>query len=367
MSEGFWALSRSFLLAAVTVATLFACDPLHAEFDELEPADRYHARVVQPPPESVDRLLVMTWNIKFGGGRIDFFFDCYGDRVLMQAGEVIDNLQGLAEKIRQVDPDLLLLQEVDVNSKRSAFIDQLQYLLDNTRLNYGAYAATWRVDYIPSDGLGAMDNGNAILSRWPLHDAERIALPLIREQDWLTRYFYLRSNILRARVELPGRDDLFVLNLHADAYSKDGTKQRHIDIFKQKLDELSRQGWLAVGGGDLNALAPGSNKVEGFPDSVCEDEEFLADDYSAESEWLVPLYRDYQPAIPLDDYQQDNARYFSHTVDGRDFWNRKLDYLFTNAEWADGSGLVHQDRDTGGMDTMPLSDHAPVSALLELP
>ena len=25
----------------------------------------------------------MNYNVKFGGGRIDFFFDCFGDRVLM--------------------------------------------------------------------------------------------------------------------------------------------------------------------------------------------------------------------------------------------------------------------------------------------
>jgi endonuclease/exonuclease/phosphatase family metal-dependent hydrolase len=346
---------------------LVACDPFHAEFDDLEAADSYRARTIQPGPDSVERLLVMTWNIKFGGGRIDFFFDCFGDRVLMDGEEVTADLRGLASKIRQVDPDLLLLQEVDVNSKRSAFIDELQWLLDHTSLNYGAYAATWRVDYIPSDGLGAMDDGNAILSRWPLREAERIALPLIREQDWLTRYFYIRSNILRARVEVPGHDSFYALNVHADAYSKDGTKKRHIDRFKQELDELAGAGALVVGGGDLNELPPGSDKVEGFPDSVCEEEEFLADDYSEETDWLVPLYQDYQPAIPLEDYRRDNARYFSHTVDGRGFWNRKLDYLFTNGAWREGSGLVHQDRSSGGMDTMPLSDHAPLTATLELP
>jgi endonuclease/exonuclease/phosphatase family metal-dependent hydrolase len=71
--------------------------------------------------------------------------------------------------------------------------------------------------------------------------------------------------------------------------------------------------------------------------------------------------------VPLDVYQADNASYFSHTVDGRGFWNRKLDYIFTNASIVEGSGLVHQDTAHGGMETMPLSDHAPVSAEIELP
>jgi endonuclease/exonuclease/phosphatase family metal-dependent hydrolase len=82
---------------------------------------------------------------------------------------------------------------------------------------------------------------------------------------------------------------------------------------------------------------------------------------------LVPLYRDYNAEIPLSDYRADNARYFSHTVDGRGFWNRKLDYIFTNAQVVTGSGLVHQSQARGGMDTMPLSDHAPVTVELVLP
>lgn len=343
------------------------CDPFHVKFADVEPAEMYRARDVEPPPTSVDSLVVMTYNIKFGGGRIDFFFDCYGDRVLMSHAEVVENLEALAAKIRQVDPDIVLLQEVDVNSKRSAYVDQAQWLLDHTSLNYGAYAATWRVDFVPSDGLGAMDSGNAILSRWPIHDAKRLALPLIEEQDWLTRYFYIRSNILRARIAVPGQDQLYVVLEHADAYGKDGTKKKHIDRFIGEMDALAAQGALVVSGGDLNTLPPGSDQQQGFDDSVCELAEYLADDYRPEVDYLVALYDRYEAAVPLDDYHLDNARYYSHTVDGRGYWNRKLDYLFTNATWRVGSGMVHQDGGTGGMNTMELSDHAPLTAVLELP
>src|SRR5690606_1556391 len=104
--------------------------------------------------------------------------------------EVETNLQRIADVINAVDPDVLFLEEVDVNSKRSAFVDQVQWLLDHTQLNHGAYASQWRADFVPSDGLGAMDSGNAILSRWPLDDATRFALPLREDQSALVRYFY---------------------------------------------------------------------------------------------------------------------------------------------------------------------------------
>lgn len=351
----------------LAVMTLVGCDPFHAEFAPVEPAVLYEAKQSVAPPEDPTELSVMTWNMKFGGGRLDFFFDCYGDRVLMKAGEVRAHIEALAEVIRAVEPDLVLVQEIDVNSRRVAFIDQLQLLLDKTDLNHAAYASQWRVDYVPSDGLGAIDSGSAILSRWPLRDAERVSLPLRTDQDALTRYFYLRRNYMRARVDLPGVDDLWVVNIHTDAYGKDGTKRRQIDRFHEELTRLKAEGALVIGGGDLNAIPPGSDKTDDFPDSVCTDADYQADDYSDEGDWLDALYRDFAPAISLEAYQEDNAPHFTHTVDGGGFWNRKLDYLFTSGAWVAGSAQTLQSVEQGGHDTMPLSDHAPVVGRLELP
>lgn len=353
-------------LAPCAFAGALACDPFHAGFDDDEPAIVYRATEVQQVPSRPTELVVMTYNIKFGGGRIDFFFDCHGDRVLMTEREVLDNLAGLAQKIVQVDPDVLLLQEVDVASKRSAFVDQLQWLLDHTPLSFAAYASQWRVDFVPSDGLGAVDSGNAVLSRYPILDARRIALPLRSDQSAVERYFYLRRNILHARLDVAG-DVLNVLDLHAEAYAKDGTKRAHIERFEAELAMLSERDEAFLAGGDLNTLPPETEKLFGFPDSVCEDEDFIADDFREETDYLDGLYQDYAEAIPLADYAADNAPYFSHTTDGTGFWNRRLDYLFTNGEFVSGSGLVHQDEAHGGMATMPLSDHAPLSAVLAWP
>jgi endonuclease/exonuclease/phosphatase family metal-dependent hydrolase len=260
----------------------------------------------------------------------------------------------------------LLLQEVDVRSKRGAFIDQVQWLLDHTALRYGVYASQWRADFVPSDGLGAMDDGNAILSRWPLTEGTRIALPLREDQDALTGYFYLRRNLLTAKLSLPAGPRVGIVATHAEAYSNDGTKQKHIQRFHEEIAHMARETELVIAGGDLNTIPPGSVKRSDFPDSICTDEDFIADDFSAEEHWLDALYTDFASAIPLSDYQADNTPYFSHTVDGRGFWNRTLDYLFTDGAWEPGSGLVHQSEERGGMATMPLSDHAPVSATLVL-
>lgn len=360
-------MSQSSAAALLAWLAIAGCDPFHTGFDDVEGAQSYRARTLTAADDSPATLLVMTYNIKFAGGRIDFFFDCHGDRVLMSKVEVTAHLNGLAEKIRQVNPDLLILQEVDVNSKRSAHVDQMQWLLDHTDLNYGVYASQWKADFVPSDGIGAIDSGNGILSKYPLSHAERIALPLRSDQSGLERYFYLKRNVLTARLVLATPEPITVVATHSEAYAKDGTKQAHVERFTRELDRRSEQGQWVIGAGDLNTLPPGSEKQFDFPDSVCTDEDFVADDYRSESELLVPLYERYRSAIELGEYKEDNTRYFTHTTDKNGFWNRKLDYIFTNLKVVDGSGQTHQDAASGGLSTMPLSDHAPVSVELELP
>lgn len=341
---------------------LGACDPFGTEFADEEPAQRYEAdepSTVAPP----DVLKIMTYNVKFGGGRIDFFFDCHGERVLMSREEVLGNMEGIGEVIRELDPDVLFVQEADVASKRAAYVDQVDWLLQNTALNYGVYASHWKADFVPSGGLGPVDSGNAILSKFPLKDAKRIALPLREDQGGLEKYFYLRRNILVADLELEGKEPIRLVGTHLAAYSHDGTKEKQLKIFEEQLQEAAGR---VIGAGDLNTLPPGSEKQSEFPDSVCTDDSFQADDYLEEGDFLVGLYESFTPAIPLEAYQADNSPHFTHTTSSDGVWNRKLDYVFTDLAVIAGSGRTHQDA-VGEMSTMDLSDHAPITVEVELP
>ncbi|MBN2725681.1 MAG: endonuclease/exonuclease/phosphatase family protein [Deltaproteobacteria bacterium] len=345
--------------------TFYGCDPFNSEFGSVEKA-RYYVSDEITDTEYHQVLRVMTWNVKFGGGRLDFFFDCHGDRVLMTSTEVKSNLDGIVSAVNRIDPDVLLLQEIDVLSKRSAYIDQVKYILQRTALNYGVYASQWKSDFVPSDGIGRVDSGNAILSKYQLSHGERIALPFISSQDSITQYFYLKRNILRVLVTLPDRI-INVFNIHTSAYSDDGTKKDQLDIFLSHLLEIDTQGEIFIAGGDFNTIPPGSDNLSDFPDSVCTNEDFIADDYSGETDWLDGFYNQFIPAVSLSDYQEDNSSYFTHTTDKDGFWNRKLDYLWTNSPGGFKDTVTHQNEISGAdIKTMDLSDHAPISTVMEL-
>jgi endonuclease/exonuclease/phosphatase family metal-dependent hydrolase len=343
---------RGLIFAVVVVFGMSGCDLMNTQFEPVEDGINYQAKELKDA-KMPSELKVMSYNIKFGGGRIDMFFDCHGDRVIMTENEVMTHMEALAKFINEVDPDIIFLQEVDIDSKRSAHIDQLQYLLDHTNLNYGVYASQWKADYVPSGGkkwIGKVNSGNAIVSKYPLKDAKRIALPLIGEQSALTQYFYLKRNVMITSLEAQNKE-VFLLNTHTSAYSHDGTKKRQLDIILAEAKKLSDAGHPIIMGGDFNTLPPHTVNRGDFDDSKCEGE-FNGDVYEGEESWMDGFFEAYKPAVELEKYKADNAPYYSFTSLKTGSWNRKLDYLFTTEAFSEGHVIQEG--------TMSMSDHAPV-------
>jgi len=351
---------------------LQSCEPLVNKFSDNEPAITYKAANIQTAAAKTD-IKVITWNIRFGAARISWFGDECGNRVILKKSEVIDNLENLAAFIKTEDPDILLLQEVDVESKRTAYMDQVQWLLNHTDFNYGVFASMWQSQVILADGLGRINTGNAILSKWELKNAERVQLALRGDQDNLTRYFYLRRNVLTAEVHMPGAQSFSAVCVHATAFATDDTKQKHIQTFKDILDAIVADGSSFVAGGDLNALPPGAHKTDYCDEDKCEGKSFhgMNDDpqhregsyFTPEADWLSLLYTEntgFTAAISLGDYLADEAAHFTHSSAKNSDLDRKLDYLWTNTDWLPLSEKTHQEAKL-------LSDHMPVSAGWEVP
>ena len=170
-------------LSILGVLLLLGCEPFVTEFKDLSDAVMYETDRKSNATYDSGNIKVVTWNIRFGIARFPFFGDSCGDDVILDDDTIEKNMAAIADSLNAIDADIVLLQEVDVSSKRTGYMDQVQYLLDNTNLNYGCYASMWKADYIPSDGIGRIDAGNAILSKYELTDAERIQLRLRTDQD----------------------------------------------------------------------------------------------------------------------------------------------------------------------------------------
>ena len=359
---------------------LIGCDPFVTEFSETENAVMYKASNIPGDSDVYDdgALKVVTWNIRFGSGRFPFFGDSCGDEVISENSDVKLIMQAIADTLNKIDADIVLLQEVDVSSKRTGYMDQVQYLLDNTYLNYGSYASMWKADFIPTDGIGKINTGNAILSRYEITEAERVELRLRTDQDDLVQYFYLRRNILKAKIPSLAQagKDFFAVDIHATAFATDDTKQQHLEKYSEVLRDIANNNGIFVSGGDLNSIPPNSTVDFCMLDKCDSETEYHSidslsigphkegaffDNFEGEPDILQPLYSNYSAAIShadgstLDSINYTHAPSTSLERHGIKH-DRKLDYLFTNGSWEDGSGYTHQK-------AYNLSDHMPVSAI----
>ena len=339
-------------------------------------------------------LRTAAWNIKYGAARVPFWFDCWGDAVAMDRSTVEANLKAVAALVDEMQLDVLMLEEIEVNSRRSGYIDMVQWLLDHTRLNEGAYFESWNARYVPSEGLGRMNLGNAILTRHPIARAERIRQVDRTDQDAVTSAFYIHRSVGRIELRLDASRKAVAMVVHTEAYDNDGTKQKQI----QQIFDLAKAETLPVlVGGDFNELPPSAARISEFPDErtepVC-SADFVQPPYTPEV--MQPFYDEFLPHVTLDRYgktEAEQARYYSHSVLGPDEsnetgvagdWNRTLDYLFISkpTRWIPGSTDVLQhagqkvgelaagasdDRHVLVADPLRLSDHAPVFGVWEVP
>lgn len=359
-----------------------------------EEVPRYRAQADHPaPPDNPTSLKVMAWNVKYGACRVDFWFDFWGDRVQLSTTEVNDCLAKVAALVKEYDPDILMTEEIEVDSKRSAYVDMVRYLLENTNLRYAAYIETWNSRYIPNEGLGRMNLGNAIFSRYPITKAERIRQVDRTDQDTLTKTFYIHRAIGRAELDLGGGRTVLAFVVHTEAYDNDGTKQKQI---QQIYDLVKAETLPFVLGGDFNELPPvcdekadagtpescdGKLRLSGFPDERESSKGTSYEQPPYTPSVMKKFYDDFNPYIPLARYGVGEANqrpYFTHSVLGPDgtndqgqpgYWNRTLDYLFirTTDSWTNTDVLQEPGRLGITGDPLRLSDHAPVVGTWGLP
>lgn len=362
-------MKTQFSVLILLVLLFTTCKPLVDKIPE-ERSCEFYGNPNAPQGENKDTVTVMTWNIRFGcGSEILWFGDACGSRTVLRKLEVSSSLDRIIEVINSIKPDILLLQEVDIKCKRTAYLDQMKYIIDRTYFGYGYYATVWNSQFIPSDGLGKINEGNAILSIWPLSDGELYPLPLRNDLDALTKYFYVRETAMSAIATMPNGKSFYAVNIHLSAFSTDDTKYRQLLRYIDICDSLSSTGLPMVTGGDFNLLPPNADKTDYCDIDACEGEHFhgVGDDplhkegsnYLPEITWMNNMYDKYEPSLSLEDYKLNQHDYFTHTTNPNIFWERTLDYLFANSPFIANSHKAWQELRIH-------SDHAPVTALWSL-
>lgn len=315
------------------------------------PVERVAIRGHAPPLPRGHKLRVLSWNIQYAASRNQHFFYDGGRAVHAHRADVQHTLDQIARVIRQVSPDLVLLQEVDRDSDRTGRVDQHRALLD--RAPYPMHSSTpyhkaaW-VPHPPHQHMGRVDVHLSVFSRFQLTSATRYQLAMLAE-PWWRRAFNLKRALFELQLTRVDAPPLTVLHTHLSAFSHgDGTLEAQVAALIDRAQAASAAGqpWLLAG--DMNALPPGIDASDLPPDQAIE--------YPEATSPLAPLFDRFASVIPLQRYLTRDPATRTYLPFGAEAPDRTLDYAFTD-------GLTVSD--VAVIDERRVSDHLPLVFTLQ--
>ena len=205
-----------------------------------------------------DTLKVVTWNIGYGalGDNADFFMDGGTSVYTADKARVQENITAVSDWLKEQNPRLILLQEIDRDSMRSRSIDETEAISTAIGKGYDmTFANNYKAVFVPFPfpPLGKVDSGLLTLSAYPIKSATRVSLPC--PFDWPIRTANLKRCLMVDRIHVGGSDhDFVVVNLHLEAYDTGAGKIEQTRQLAQLLKEEYGKGNYVIAGGDFNQV-----------------------------------------------------------------------------------------------------------------
>ena len=217
-----------------------------------------------------------SWNIGYASldAKQDFFMDG-GKGVRPAAASIVEeNMWAIQAYFSAAAPDIIFLQEVDVNSKRSYGINQAGYFSETWK-GSSAFALNFKCPFVPvpfPHFIGNVESGLLTLNNFN-GTAERISLP--SSFAWPERIAQLKRCLLVERIPVLEKNngngngsvlgsELVLVNLHLDAYDTGGIGRiAQTKVLAEFLKAEYAKGNYVVAGGDFNQVFPAYKDV--FP------------------------------------------------------------------------------------------------------
>ncbi|MDR0503175.1 MAG: endonuclease/exonuclease/phosphatase family protein [Treponema sp.] len=251
------------LLAGAFLGILTIAEYKPGEMDKLEVKN--HSTQKPSGISTGVPLSVLTWNIGYASldESQDFFMD--GGKGVRPPNDsnVRRNLSGIRDFIFDTDFDIALIQEIDIASKRSYYIDQRSYLTENFSGN-SAFAHNFNSIFVPipfPEFIGRVSSGLLTLNRAATVESFRMSLP--NPFSWPVRAVNLKRCLLISRIPLENASSqLVIVNLHLEAYDSGGGdasagREAQTKAMLNFLYAEYAKGNYCIAGGDFNQNFPG--------------------------------------------------------------------------------------------------------------
>jgi endonuclease/exonuclease/phosphatase family metal-dependent hydrolase len=202
-----------------------------------------------------DIIKVVSYNIHFAIG-----LDEKTNKI--NKSDYENRLNDLASVISTIDADIVLLQEVDINSKRSHFINQGEYIAKKAKYNYFIQVPTLKnkIHIFFNKIIGNIETGMAILSRYPILDTEAYIFEHSEEVPFFAKWLYDPHGAMKCLIQYNNKK-IKVINLHLDPWSQQNRESQIEKIKKMWLYDLKKP---TIIGGDFNSIDPYDHNKKGL-------------------------------------------------------------------------------------------------------
>ncbi len=258
------------------------------------------------------------------------------------------NMEKVLKFFSEINPDFIGFQEIDLNSKRSYFINQLDTVAERKEYGYSAYTVTWAKNYVPfpfwppAVHFGKMLSGQAVLSRFEIFENTRIVLSKPQNNPFFYNAFYLDRIIQVTKLNVNKRT-LIIINIHLEAFDQQ-TRESQADIVFDIYNMYAKD-FPVLLIGDFNCVPPFASKKTGFTDEPNLDYSL---DRTMKKFFKVSSIKE---AIPYEVQIKNEAATFTYPSDKP---TMRVDYIFyTPASIEPINGYVSSLPGTA-------SDHLPV-------
>lgn len=175
----------------------------------------------------------------------------------LSKNEVIQNLRLVAETLKTIDADIIALQEVDFDARRTHNINQWEFLANELKMPFAATAITWNKKYVAwpywpiSSQFGPILSGQAVLSRYPITKQDIFPYEKPEDNPFWYNWFYLDRVVQKLNIQV-GQKNIIVWNLHLEAFSP-VTRFHQVDLLAGWVSGEKNENQILLG--DFNSIS----------------------------------------------------------------------------------------------------------------
>ena len=198
---------------------------------------------------------ITTFNIGYGSYTPEYTFFMDGGKQSKAASRksVIENISGVIDTTKRMDPDFALFQEVDEKATRSYGVNEIaqisQSFTDYSSISATNYDSAFLM-YPIFDPIGKSKSGLLSLSNVEIESSTRYSLPI---ETNFNKFFDLDRAFTVSKIPVEDGKFLMLYNVHLSAYIKDEKIQKkQLHKLFDHMETEYKKGNYVICGGDFN-------------------------------------------------------------------------------------------------------------------